>query len=74
MPDNFSVVGFDGIELLEYFEPKLTTINNPIELQGQCAVRHLVDMIETDAPGKSLELEGELIEGKSVKMIMTEEG
>ncbi|HBY89983.1 MAG: LacI family DNA-binding transcriptional regulator [Ruoffia tabacinasalis] len=74
VPDNFSVVGFDGIELLEYFEPKLTTINNPIELQGQCAVRHLVDMIETDAPGKSLELEGELIEGKSVKMIMTEEG
>ena len=67
VPQDFSVMGFDGIDLLEYFEPKLTTIKNPIEEQGRLAVHHLVDLIDNKTQGKSFELKGRLVEGKSVK-------
>lgn len=67
VPDDFSVVGFDGIDLLEYFEPRLTTIKNPIEEQGKLAVRHLVDLIHGKTVGRSFEVQGQLIEGDSVK-------
>lgn len=67
IPTDFSVVGFDGIDLLEYFEPRLTTIENPIKQQGKLAVRHLVDLIEGNEKGASFVLKGKLVEGDSVR-------
>lgn len=66
VPEDFSVIGFDGIDLLEYFEPRLTTIKNPINQQGELAVRHLIDLIQGKQSGCSFELSGKLIEGQSV--------
>lgn len=69
VPENFSVVGFDGIDLLDYFVPKLTTVKNPIMEQGALAVSHLMELIHEEATGKSFVLEGTLIEGQSVKAL-----
>ncbi|TKL05730.1 LacI family transcriptional regulator [Enterococcus sp. ARL09-542] len=64
--NDLSVVGFDGIELLKYFRPFLTTIVNPIKEQGELATQHLVKLINGDVSGKSFVLNGRLVEGESV--------
>jgi DNA-binding LacI/PurR family transcriptional regulator len=65
VPEDISVLGFDGIDLLDYFTPKLTTVRNPIALQGRTAVRHLVELIEGKQSGTSFVLQGELNIGQS---------
>lgn len=61
VPQDISIVGFDDIELLEYFTPQLTTVHNPIARQGTLAVEHLLELINEEQPGHSYELSGELI-------------
>ncbi|WP_430609341.1 LacI family DNA-binding transcriptional regulator [Enterococcus sp. DIV0876] len=67
VPNDFSVVGFDGIELLKYFRPSLTTIDNPIKEQGELATQHLLSLIKGEVLGKAFVLKGRLIEAESVK-------
>jgi len=66
VPHDFSVVGFDGIELLKYFRPSLTTIVNPIKEQGELATQHLIKLINGEDKGKSFVLKGTLYEAESV--------
>ncbi len=40
------VMGFDNIDTLEYFEPKLNTVSFPIEMVGKTAAERVVAMIE----------------------------
>ncbi|WP_071130109.1 LacI family DNA-binding transcriptional regulator [Enterococcus timonensis] len=61
VPKDYSVVGFDDIDLLEYFTPPLTTVQNPIVLQGKTAVHHLISLINGESVGQSIELKGNLI-------------
>ncbi len=46
VPDDVSVVGFDGIEYAEYCEPSLTTVVQPRREIGIAAGRLLVDLME----------------------------
>lgn len=69
VPNDVSVVGFDDSDLLEYFKPRLTTINNPIDLQGQIAVDQLFRLIEGSSVGKTIELSGKLVIRESSKSI-----
>lgn len=61
VPDDFSVIGFDDIELAQYFRPSLTTVRNSIERQGVMAVHELIDMIHGVDGGKKEILPGKLI-------------
>jgi LacI family purine nucleotide synthesis repressor len=61
IPDDISVVGFDDIEIAEYFTPSLTTVRNPIDKQGAAAVKMMVKMITENQEGKSEVLNCELI-------------
>lgn len=65
IPKEISVVGFDNIELGEYFNPTLTTVKNPIENQGYEAVQMMIDMVEKEKKAKIVILEGAIIERKS---------
>ncbi|WP_424684464.1 LacI family DNA-binding transcriptional regulator [Enterococcus sp.] len=58
VPADFSVMGFDGIDLLEYFTPRMSTVRNPIKEQGMLAVRHLLALINQTTKGKAYVLEG----------------
>lgn len=69
VPNDFSVVGFDGIDLLDYFTPSLTTVHNPIAQQGRLAVQHLLHMIEEQTKGYAHVLAGELRISHSTKRI-----
>jgi DNA-binding LacI/PurR family transcriptional regulator len=42
VPENISVVGFDDIPLAKHFTPALTTVQQPLELQGSRAAALLI--------------------------------
>lgn len=46
VPDDFSVIGFDDIPLVEYLSPSLTTIRQNKELIGKQAIEQLIAIIE----------------------------
>jgi LacI family repressor for deo operon, udp, cdd, tsx, nupC, and nupG len=45
VPEDFSVVGFDDIEISSIFEPSLSTINQPKRLMGEMAMKKLLKII-----------------------------
>jgi len=46
VPEDISVIGFDGIPLSEYIEPALTTVVQPIYEMGRTAARLLLEGIK----------------------------
>lgn len=46
VPDDYSVVGYDGIELTKYTTPSLTTVSQNVRDKGYEAVRLLCSMLE----------------------------
>ncbi|MCE3202251.1 LacI family DNA-binding transcriptional regulator [Paenibacillus sonchi] len=61
VPDDISVVGFDDIDIAQYYSPPLTTVRNQIARQGILAIDHLVRMIQKQEQGNAQKLKGELI-------------
>lgn len=45
IPEDISVAGYDGIEMGEYYNPKLTTIRQPVEEIAKKTIRLLLDVI-----------------------------
>ncbi|WP_054955362.1 LacI family DNA-binding transcriptional regulator [Paenibacillus dakarensis] len=70
VPRDISVVGFDDIDIAQYFTPPLTTVRNQIARQGMLVVNHLVRMIQKKEQGKVVKLAGELVvrESSTVKL------
>ncbi len=67
IPDDVSLVGFDGLDLAEFHNPQLTTIAQPIAEIAQSSARVLLATI--DDPDRAVEqvwIRGRLIEGASV--------
>jgi DNA-binding LacI/PurR family transcriptional regulator len=48
VPDDISVVGFDGVPSAGLTEPPLTTVAQPIEHKGELTARTLLDALEPD--------------------------
>jgi DNA-binding LacI/PurR family transcriptional regulator len=61
VPNDISVIGFDDIDISEFFNPPITTVNNPIVRQGLLAVDRLLDIIQDKGQGKLEKLEGSLV-------------
>lgn len=70
IPDDYSIIGFDGLEVSKYVTPGLTTVKQQISLKGQKAVDLLLKHIEDPHLTKQEEiLPLELIERGSVKKL-----
>ncbi|RCX18528.1 LacI family transcriptional regulator [Fontibacillus phaseoli] len=61
VPMDISVVGFDDIDIAQYFAPPLTTVRNQISRQAVLTIGHLVAMIQKKERGRSQKLQGELV-------------
>jgi len=70
IPDDISVVGFDGIEYAEYFHPSITTIKQPDEDLGKKSVEILFDFIKRKKKHQHIILETELLERESCKKLI----
>lgn len=69
VPEDVSVMGFDGIDLGRYYVPALTSVAQPAGEIARTSVRLLVKSIERGVPAKKVELEATLTKGQSVRAI-----
>ena len=68
VPDDISVVGFDGIEITQRTSPRLTTIRQDTKAIGEAAAKHLLAQIAGEETGVVSEtLPPQLIIGESCK-------
>lgn len=65
VPDDVSVIGFDDHPIAEKVTPRLTTIRQPLQLEGAMAADIALNMIRGDKPTTTV-LHMELIERDSV--------
>lgn len=68
IPEDISIVGYDGIPAARYLEPQLTTIKQDTEQIGCVAARRLISMIERPKTTlvEQIIVPGAIVEGKSV--------
>ena len=67
VPDDVSVIGFDGIEMVNYTEPPLASISQPFYELGQRAAEILMERIKGEHGNVHAVLPFRLIENQSVK-------
>lgn len=61
IPEDISVTGFDGIEMGEYYNPKLTTIKQPVEEMAKRTITLLLDVIADSREHQQIVLPAELV-------------
>ena len=69
IPEDISIVGFDGIELGDYIQPPITTMHQPREQMVEESVRILDEMILGESEGEQIVLPARLLERRSVRDI-----
>lgn len=70
IPEDISVVGFDGIDYSQYFHPSLTTIEQPVEEMGKKSIEILFDLINKKEKYNHVVFETKLLERESCKKIL----
>jgi len=66
VPSDVGIMGFDGIDTLEYVTPSLATVYNPVEEIGVKAIENLILMIDEKNIEKHLLVNYRIIEGDSL--------
>ena len=46
MPEDISLIGFDGLPICRYYEPRLSTVTQQIAFMAEKSYAVLLDMIE----------------------------
>lgn len=67
IPEEVSVMGYDGIEIGDYMYPKLTTLAQPVEELAVATFELLLDQMDEVCGRKNLIFAGRLIEKGSVR-------
>lgn len=71
VPEDISIAGYDGINLSQMLDPKLTTLKQDTVTLGRIAAQKLIDLIEhpkITLPGSTI-VPGRLLKGATVKRI-----
>lgn len=66
VPEDVSVVGFDGIKLAGYYNPSLTTIHQPYDLIARRSAELIIQNIRGENIGQHVVLDTEIVVGASV--------
>lgn len=69
IPNDYSFIGFDNMEMAQIVTPKLATVNQPLDDIGYNAARMLLDIIENKAQAKNVILKAQFDKGNSIKKI-----
>ncbi len=73
VPKDFSIIGFDGINVGQMISPKLTTVRQKTEEIGATAARNILAMIqdkEQKNAGKTITVDTEIIVGETVRRLL----
>lgn len=66
VPDDLSVIGFDDVDEAAYAIPALTTVRQPMQQMGRCAVEMLASLLN-DEEAENVQLDCELVVRDSTK-------
>lgn len=68
IPDDVSLVSFDGLAALRYVRPSISTFDQNMRNLGACAARLLIEMIDNGAQDEAalIEYPARMFEGRSV--------
>ena len=69
IPEDISLVGFDGLDIARYYSPSITTIKQPVEEMAKATIRLIFALISGEAKNTHEIFEGELIVGESTSAI-----
>ena len=69
IPENYSIAGFDGIEMGDYYNPSITTIKQPVEDMARATVKLLFDILGGRKKHEHQVFAGELIVRESTKSV-----
>lgn len=64
--EDFGVMGFDNIDLMQKWSPRLTTVNNHVEEIGTGAAEMLLHAIQGTLEQRHIEIPYEMIEGETI--------
>ena len=67
IPEDYSFVGFDNMELSKVFSPKLATVNQPMNDIGRMSAEMLLDLIDKKEV-KTVILNAEIMGGASIRL------
>ncbi len=71
IPEDISVCGFDGMEIGRFYNPRLTTISQPLDQISKETVKLLFDLIESRSSHRHIVFPGELLIGESTMKLHT---
>lgn len=69
VPNDYSVVGFDGLEIAKYYNPPITTIVQPVHEMIKRALDILIGEINGEKKYQRIVFKGEMLFGGTVKDI-----
>ncbi len=69
IPNDYSIAGFDGIEIGKYYNPVLTTVKQPVEEIAHETLKQLFEMIRHNGEIKTITFDASIEIGASVKKI-----
>ena len=71
VPEDISIVGYDGIHMAKMVSPKLTTWQQNTEELGRIAAEQLIERIEhpRTTPPQLITVQGRLLEGETVRQL-----
>ena len=69
IPDDFSVTGFDGLGILNFIHPGITTIDQNIAGKGYIGMKMLQEMVQGEANYTNLYVPYTIVERESVKTL-----
>lgn len=61
VPEDISVVGFDDLSIVQFTEPPLTTIRQPMSQMGRLAMEAMLDLLGGSGATHQIKVRGELI-------------
>lgn len=67
VPEDYSVAGFDGLDMAHYYNPSLTTIRQPVEEMAHATIKILFDVIKNKSQNQQRIFQANLLEGQSTK-------
>lgn len=73
IPEDYSVAGFDGTQMGQFYHPSLTTMEQPGEKMAEEAIAMLFGLIEKKKKNQHKVFEARLLEGQSVRRLTEQE-
>ncbi len=69
VPEDYSVAGYDGLTMADFYEPSITTMRQPRKEMAEATIKIMFDLIEEKPEAKRQIFACELVEGGSTKRI-----